>query len=118
MVDSFTINQFNYLQARTGQPILVEIELFQLNKLPNLGRDGTCQRIFRHKPVNGRLVYHVLIGATPNRTCELVPAERQPLQVDELSNLSRDAPCTWLNHHTADNDVRKNGDLCHDQLVI
>ena len=71
-----------------------------------------------HYYVDGRLVYHVLIGATPNRTCELVRAERQLLQVDELSNLSRDAPCTWLNHHTADNDVRKNGDLCHDQLVI
>ena len=115
---SLTINQFNYLQARTSQLIVFEGEPLQLNKLPNLGRDRTCQRIFRHKPVNGRLVYHVLIGATPNRTCELVYLERQPLQVDELSNLSRDAPCTWLNHHTADNDVRKNGDLCHEQLVI
>ena len=118
MVDSSTINQFNCFQARTGQRILAEIKALQLNKLPNLGRYGTCQRILRHKPVNGRLVYHVLIGVTPNRTCELVIGERQLLQVDELSNLSRDAPCTWLNHHTADNDVRKNGDLCHDQLVI
>ena len=44
--------------GRTGQLILLEKEVLQLSKLPDLGRDGACQRIFGHKTISGRLVYH------------------------------------------------------------
>ena len=35
--------------TRTSQLILIEMQPCQLNKLPDLRRDGTCQRIFRGK---------------------------------------------------------------------
>ena len=57
MVDSFTITQENYLQARTGQLIVGEIKALHLSELPDLGWDAACQRIFRHKTVSGILVY-------------------------------------------------------------
>ncbi len=44
--------------GRTSQMIVVEVKGQQLGQLPNLGRDGTCQRIFGHKTISGRLVYH------------------------------------------------------------
>ena len=45
MVDPFTnCNQVS-LQTRTGQLIAVEPKLCQLPQLPNLGGNGTCQRI-------------------------------------------------------------------------
>ena len=49
VVDSSTnCNQVS-LGTRTSQLILVEPKGFQPNELPNLRRDATCQRIFRHK---------------------------------------------------------------------
>ena len=38
------------LQAHTGNLIVGGVKLPQLGELPNLGWDGACQRIFRHKP--------------------------------------------------------------------
>ncbi len=40
---------------RTGQLIAFEVKAHQLGQLPNLGRDGACQRIFGHKTISGRL---------------------------------------------------------------
>ena len=57
--------------------------------------------------VSGRLVYHVLIDAVLNRTCELVLEELQRAQVDKLSNLSRNTSCTQLNHHATESVARK-----------
>ena len=35
----------------------MEVKVHQLGQLPNLGRDGACQRIFAQKTISGRLVY-------------------------------------------------------------
>ena len=50
-------SQSSELFGRTGQLIAVEAKATQLGQLPNLGRDGACQRIFGHKTISGRLVY-------------------------------------------------------------
>ena len=42
---------------RTGQLIVAEVKAHQPGQLPNLGRDGACQRIFGLKTISGRLVY-------------------------------------------------------------
>ena len=57
LVYSYTKIAIKRVFGRTGQLIPVEVEVLQLSKLPNLRRDGACQRISSHKTLSGRLVY-------------------------------------------------------------
>ena len=57
VVNSYTKIAIKRVFLLTGQLILVEVEVFQLRELPDLRRDGACQRISRHKTLSGRLVY-------------------------------------------------------------
>ena len=47
MVDSFTNCNKVSFTALTGQLIATEVKQCQLHQLPNLGGNGTCQRISR-----------------------------------------------------------------------
>ena len=89
MVDSFTILQQSEFRRRTGQLIAVEIERCQLGKLPNLGRDGACQRILRHKP---SMVDSFTISQQSEfrrRTGQLIGEESELCQLEEVPDLGR-----------------------------
>ena len=72
MVYSYTKIAIKRVFGRTSQLILVEVEEPQLSKLPNLRRDGACQRISRHKTLSGRLVYQPINLSKQVRTGQSV----------------------------------------------
>ena len=45
----FQLQSSELWSTRTSQLILIKVKLCQFGELPNLCRDGTCQRIFSHK---------------------------------------------------------------------
>ena len=58
------------LQAHTGNLIVGGVKLPQLGELPNLGWDGACQRIFRHRLVGGgHLLQYLFIAIIPIAPC-------------------------------------------------
>ena len=55
----YQLQSREFLSTRTSQLILVKVKVCQLRELPDLCRDGTCQRIFMPNTQNGRLVYQL-----------------------------------------------------------
>ena len=115
MVDSFTnCNQVS-LQTRTGQLIVVEPKLCQLPQLPNLGGNGTCQRI--------SVTNESLVDSCTNcnqasfnaRTGQPSPAVFQPTK---LPNLGGHATCQHMLMHKqvgamADSIIDRSSTLCN-----
>ena len=93
MVDSFTNCNKVSFTALTGQLIVVDAKQIQPPQLPNLGGNGTCQRISR--------TYRSVVDSFTNgnqvswqaRTCQLIVAEGKGDQLNELRNFGRNATC-------------------------
>ena len=81
--------------------IVVEVKLCQLSELPDLCRDGTCQRIFIIHTQNGRLVYQLQSREfLSTRTSQLILVKVKVCQLRELPDLCRDGTCQRIFSHT------------------
>ena len=92
-VDSYNQNYNQVSFWRTGQLIVVEVKVHQPGQLPNLGRDGACQRIFGHKTISGRLVYQPINLSKKVLTSQFVPIQLQVHQGGAEAEFRRNVAC-------------------------
>jgi hypothetical protein len=73
---------------------MVEVDDVQLGELPDLRRDGACQRISSHKTLTCRLVYHSINLSKTVLTGQFVVPQQERRHASAEPELRRDVACT------------------------